>query len=254
MDININELYEGLAASIKNKEFLPSKTYAEPFLERMSKFTKDFRITVKMADTLSTQKDDLNKIYTRVLIQAVLPEKYTIDNHDEVIGFLYGIDVKKPVSKIFRGFLNSACTNLAIFNPSWLNVQELIPGDPIDFTPIKSLMEYTNDFPVILEKMKSTYLSREERKNYLGEWVDYSLRESEDYGFGKVKIAVSTPIDAYKSLFIDTESDYFIPSGIDPSQFDIYNAFTQVITDGVKKDLLNMCEKTFIINRLLNIT
>lgn len=252
MDINKNELYEGLSCLIKNKEFFPTKTYVEPFFEKMSKFTSDFRITIKMADTLSTQQKDLNKIYTRILIQAVMPEKYNIDGHDEVMGFLYGIDVKKPIVKFYRGYLNQACTNLCIFNPLWLNVQELIPGDPINFNPIKSLMESQNDFALKLDYLKSTFISREDKTNHLGEWVDYALRESEDYGFGKVKIAVSTPIDAYKSLFIDSDSDYFIPMGIEPSLFDIYGAFTQVITSD-SKDILNKPEKTFIINRLLKI-
>ena len=252
MEITIKELHEGLPCLIKNHEFFATKVYTDPFIERMKTFTNDFRIQIKNADTLSTKNKEVNKIYTRVLIQAVLPEKYIIDHHEEVIGFLYGIDVKKPVVKIYRGYLNQACTNMCVFNPQWLNVQELIPGNPIDFNPIKSLMESPNDFAIKLEKLKSIFLDRDDRTQYLGEWVDYSLRESEDYGFGKVKIAVSTPIDAYKDLFIDSESDYFIPQGINPSLFDVYNAFTQVITED-KKDLMNKFEKVMIINRLLKV-
>lgn len=218
----------------------------------MSAFTKDFRVQVKLPDQMTFNKDATDLTYNRVLVQAVLPEKYCIDSHDEVIGFLYGIDVKKPIVKIYRGYLNRACTNLSVFNPEWMRVQELVPGEPIDYKSIQPLMEYTNDFPVMLDKLKSTYIGRDMRKQYLGEWVDYSLRESQDYGFGKVKIAVSTPIDAYKQLFIDSDSNYFIPEGIDPSMFDIYNAFTQIITDD-KKDILNKFEKTIIINRLLKI-
>jgi len=252
MEITIKELFEGFPCLIKNKEFFSAKTYIEPFVEKMSKFTDDFRIQVKLADTLSTKNEDLNKIYTRTLIQAVLPEKYSIDKHDEVIGLVYGIDVRKPVVKIYRGYLNQACTNLCVFNPQWLNVQDLNPGEPINFSPIKSLLEATNDFATILANMKATYIDRNERKRYLGEWVDYSLRESQDYGFGKVKIAVSTPIDAYKSLFINQESEYYVPNGYDPTLFEVYNSFTQIITDD-NKDLLNKYEKTMIINRLLEI-
>lgn len=252
MDLTIQELYKGKSTLIKNKEFFPTKTYVEPFIERMSAFTKDFRVQAKLPDQMTFNKDATDLTFNRVLIQAVLPEKYTIDNHDEVIGFLYGIDVKKPVVKIYRGYLNQACTNLCVFNPQWLNVQELVPGDPIDFKPIQSLMEYTNDFAVAIDRLKSTYIDRNLRTQYLGEWVDYSLRESQDYGFGKVKIAVSTPIDAYKQLFIDSDSDYFIPEGIDPSLYDVYNSFTQIITDD-KKDIMNKFEKTIIINRLLKV-
>jgi len=252
-EISIAELLRGKSTLIKNKEFNATKNYVEPFLERMTAFTEDFRIQVKMPDQMTTNTENTDITFNRVLIQAVLPEKYSIDSHDEVIGFLYGIDVKKPVVKIYRGYLNQACTNLTVFNPQWLNVQDLIPGDPINFKPIKDLMEYTNDFAINMAKMKSEFLSRDMRKQYLGEWVDYSLRESQDYGFGKVKIAVSTPIDAYKQLFINQESEYFIPEGHDPSLFDVYNAFTQIVTDD-KKDIMNKFEKTMIINRLLGVT
>lgn len=251
-EFTINDLLKGKATIIKNKEFFPTKTYIEPFIERMSAFTDDFRVQAKLPDQITKVKDSQDLTYNRVLIQAVLPEKNTIDKHDEVIGFLYGLDVRKPVAKIYRGYLNQACTNLCVFNPMWLNVQEVVPGDPINFNAVKNLMEDTNEFAVKLNKLKSTYVDRNERKRYLGEWVDHSLRESQDYGFGKVKIAVSTPIDAYKQLFIDHDSPYFVPEGMDPTLFDIYNSFTQIITDD-SRDILNKFEKTMIINHLLEI-
>jgi hypothetical protein len=251
--ISTAELFKGKATIIKNKEFFPTRTYVEPFLEKMSAFTDEFTIQVKLPDQITTLKGDDDITYNRVLIQAILPEEYTIDGHDEVIGFLYGIDVRKPVVKIYRGYLNQACTNLCVFNPTWLNAQDLLPEAPIDYSCIKSLMEYTNDFEVNLRKLKSTFIDRNQRTQYLGEWVDYSLRDSEDYGFGKVKLAVSTPIDAYKQLFIEQESPYYIPEGIDPSMFDVYNSFTQIITDGIKRDLLNTFEKTILVNRILKV-
>lgn len=252
MEITIPELLTGKSTIIKNKEFFPTKTYVQPFLDKMSKFTDDFRIQVKLPDQMTLNKDATDLTYNRVLIQAVLPEKHSIDAHDEVIGFLYGIDVKKPVVKIYRGYLNRACTNLTVFDSSWMNVQELIPGEPINFNPITQLFEAQNEFEITLNKLKNTTISRNDRKLYLGNWVDHALRESEDYGFGKVKIAVSTPIDAYKKLFIDSDSQYFIPEGFDPSLFDVHNSFTQIVTDD-KKDIMNKFEKTIIINRLLQI-
>jgi len=252
MEISLAELLKGKPTIIKNKEFFQTKSYVEPFLERMSAVTSDFRIQVKSPDqvTLSGGSQDLT--YNRVLVQAVLPASRAIDRHDEVIGFLYGIDVKRPVVKIYRGYLNQACTNLCVFNPQWVQIQELIPGDPINYDAIKHLLEATSDFPMRLKKLKETTIDRTQQKAYLGEWVDYALRESQDYGFGKVKLAVSTPIDAYKQLFIDTDSQYYIPEGIDPTLFDVYNSFSQIITDD-KKDIMNKFEKTMIINQLLRV-
>lgn len=251
-DITIQELFKGKSTIIKGKEFNPTQNYVEPFIDKMSKFTDDFRIQVKYPDQMTTNKDNPDVTFNRVVIQAVLPEKYCIDSHDEVVGFLYGLDVKRPIVKLYRGYLNKVCTNLCVFDPEWLNVQELVPGDPINYKLVTSLMEKTSDFPVKLKKLKNTFIDRDERKNYLGEWVDLSLREQEDHGFGKVKIASSTPINAYKSLFINQDSNYFIPEGISPSLFDVYNAFTQVVTDD-KRDIMNKFEKTMLINRLLGI-
>lgn len=251
-NITIQELLRGKSTIIKNKEFYPTRNYVEPFLDRMSKFTNDFRIQIKVPDQMTGDKEHTDLTYNRVLIQAVLTSDYSIDGHDEVIGFLYGIDVKKPVVKIYRGMLNQACTNLCVFNPQWLNLQELVPGEPINFNSIKELMESTSDFPLRLKELKNTYVDRDSRKKMLGEWIDGAMRDYQDYGFGKVKIAVSIPIDAYKKLYINQDSEYYIPEGIDPSMFDIYNSFTQMITDD-KKDLLNKFEKVMIINKLLGV-
>lgn len=252
MEITLAELYEGKPTLIKNREFYSTKQYVEPFIERMSKLTNNFVINVQTPDqmTLDNNKEDIT--FNRVWVQAVLPKEYQIDAHDEVIAFLYGLNVRKPVAKIYRGYLNSACTNLCVFNPNWIQTQEIIPGDPLNYAGVQHLIEDTNDFALKLKSMKETYLDRDDRINMLGRWVDGSLRETINYGYGSVKLAVSNPVKAYTQLFIDSESKYYVPEGIDPTLFDIYNSFTQIITDD-KKDILNRFEKTLIVNNLLNV-
>lgn len=253
MEITINELYKGLPCIIKNKEFKSSEEYVKPFLDQMSKYTEDFRVSAKLASALSTTNDRTNRVYSRVLIEAVMPESHCVDNHDEVIGFLYGLDISKPVAKIYKSHLNRACTNMCVFSPEWLQIQELKPNEAINYSGIQNLMELTNDFKVKLEATKKIFISREDRKLELGNWVDSALRESIDLGYGKVKITPALPISAYKKLFIDQKSEYYIPEGHDPSQFDVLNAFTQVVTDGRKSDIMNMFEKTQVINNILKI-
>lgn len=252
MDITIEELLKGKPCIIKNKEFLPTKNYVEPFLNFMSNYTSEFIVKTKLPDQMTLTPNSTDITYNRVWIQAVLPEKYTIENHDEVMGLVYGIDVKKPIVKLYRGHLNRACTNLTVFSPEWLNVQELIPGDPINYNPLKELLERENNFRVILDSMYNSYLDREDRKNYLGDWVDFLIREGIDNGLGKVKLAVSTAVDAYKELFINTDSLYYIPQGVDPNIYQVYNAFTQMITDD-SKDILNKMEKTLLLSRMFKL-
>lgn len=252
MEISLTELLKGKPTIIKNKEYYPTKTYVEPFIDKVSPFVKEFIVNVKTPDQITLSSNEADLTYNRVWIQAVLEDKHTIDNHAEVIGFLYGIDVKKPVVKIYRGHLNMACTNLTVFNPMWMNVQEMISGDPINFSPLKHLLEDTSNFKLKLDSMKNEYIDRDGRKEQLGKWVDYVIRESEDYGYGKVKLAASTPIDAYKRLFLDQDSEYYIPEGVDPSLFDVYNSFTKIITED-KKDIMGKFEKTILVGRMLGV-
>lgn len=252
MEISANQLLEGKSTILKNKEYFPTKTYVEPFFDKMSKITNDFVVQVKEADQMSVTKDSKDIIYNRVWIQAVLPEE-TIDGHREVYGLVYGIDARKPVAKIYRGALNMACLNLCVFNPSWLSVQELKPDEPINYEVLKELIAKEDNVKLILDKMKSEYMPREDHKIQLGDWVDFTIRHYDDRGFGKVQIASSVPITAYKDLYIDTESKYYVPEGIDPTKFQVYNAFTELITHD-KKDILNVTDKTILLSEMLHVS
>ena len=58
--------------------------------------------------------------------------------------------------------------------------------------------------------------------------------------------------DAYKQLFIDRESPYYVEETIDPTMYTVYNSFTNIIKDD-SKDLLNKFEKTVIVDKILNL-
>lgn len=257
MEITIPELLKGKATLIKDREYFETERYVAPFLERMSKFTDDFRVQVKLPDQITKTKDggiDTDDItYNRVWIQAVMPQEYSFDNHDEVVGLIYGLDVRKPVVKIYRGGLNRACTNLCVFNPSFLNVQDLDPTKPINYKPVTTLMEQTNDIKVFLEKLHNTEFDRTDEliERNLGMWVRNSIGMSYDTGYGKVKLATSTPVDAYKLMFEDKKSDYYIKEDEPVNMFTVYNAFTQLISNDGGKDIMNKVEKTLLLKDIL---
>lgn len=99
MELNLNELLKGKATVIRGKEYLSAEAYVTPFLERMSKFTRDFRIQAKLPDQMSlTREKDLNAedtVFNRVWIQAILPEEFSIDNHKNFLNFCYDL-FQKP--------------------------------------------------------------------------------------------------------------------------------------------------------------
>lgn len=258
MEITLEELLKGKATKIKKNDYFPTAAYVEPFLERMSKFTNDFRIQVKLPDQITRTVDgEINTddiTYNRVWIQAVMPEEYTFDNHEEVVGMIYGLDTKKPIVKFYRGGLNMACTNLSVFNPSFLKIQELESETAIDYRCLKTLMEETNDLKVWLEKLHNIEIPYDIDliDRLTGMWMRNLITKQYDNGLGKVKISTSSVSDVYKMMYLKPESPYFVKEGETTDMFNAYNAFTQLITDD-NKDIVNKVEKTLLLKDILDL-
>ena len=260
MEIDLNTLLQGKATIIKKKEYLPTEAYVTPFLERMSKYTNDFRIQARLPDQISiTKKEDLNledTVFNRVWIQAVLPNEFCFNNHQEVIGMVYGLDTRKPIVKIYRGALNMACLNLCVFNPSFLEVHELEPESPINFRGLQSLMGQVSDIKSWLDRLSETFITYEENviNENLGLWVRNALSTSFDNGYGKVKLSASTAVDAYKLLYEKEDSPYFVKPGEATSMFNVYNAFTELISNTDTRDIMNKAEKTLLLKDILTLS
>lgn len=251
MEISLEELLQGRATIIKNKEYLSTEEYVTPFLNLTNAFVDEYKITVKTPTQITKKNDQEDITYNRVLIQGTLPPEHNYDNHNEVVGFLYGLDCKTPVVKIYRGYMNRACMNLSVFSPTWLNVQEIQPEKEINYN-IHELLNLANNFKNDLQQLKSVIFEREQMYESLGGWVDFCLRNYYDNGIHKVSITPTLPIKAYKSLFVNEKSNYYIREEREPTLFDVHEAMTQVITDD-SKDLINPFEKTLLVNQMLGI-
>lgn len=262
MIINLAELLAGKATRIKNREYYPTHAYVEPFLERVKKFTDNIRISVQTPNQItysgdgSLSTEDIT--YNRVLMEAILPEELKIndDVHKDVIGMVYGLDVRKPVVKFYHGKERSACTNLCVFSPNLLSCQDLEPEAAIDFRPLDRLIEQTDDTSAWLKKItEMEFDCRNQNVNEsLGRWIRNCIQYSYKNNYGTVKLACSAPIDAYKLLFEKSDSEYY--SGVDGpdiSMYRVYNAFTQVLTDSRKKDSFNIFEKTLLLKDILDL-
>ena len=262
MELTLNELLAGKATRIKNKEYFPTRAYVEPFLERVQKLTSNLRIQVQLPKQITyTEDGSINTediTYNRVLIEAILPDEYKFDDdpHRAVLGMVYGIDVRKPVVKFFKGQERMSCTNLCVFSPQMLACQDLEPETPIDFNPLKRIIEQTDDTASWMKKLiESEFDCGIQNVNEsLGKWIRNCINYSYNNHYQPVKIACSTPIDAYKALFEKEDSDYYtgLNSG-NISMYQVYNAFTQELTDGMKKDPFNIFEKTLLLKDILDI-
>lgn len=259
-EFTLEEVLKGKATKIKGKEYFRTADYVEPFLDRMSKFTSDFRVQVKEPDQITVDDsgdiitDDLT--FNRVALEAILPNEYAFEGHKQVIGMVFGLDVRKPIVKFFSGAERSVCTNLCIFNPTGLHIEALEPETAIDYDPIRSLIERTQTITNTLHKLSETeFVTSEQNINEnLGKWIRNAMELDFNRGFGKVKIATSLILDMYKDLFVNDESEYFTGKN-NCSMFNIYNCLTQQLTNEYRKnkDIINRAEKTILAAKILEI-
>lgn len=254
MEIDKDLLFEGKSTIIKNKNYLSTKEYVEPFFDEMSKFTDDFIIRVQTPNQMTLSGEDKDITFNRVWIQALMPEDHAIDNHRECYHLIYGLDVKKPVYKVARGYVNMACTNLCIFNPQWLSVQELESEKSFVYS-ISNLMKMASDFESQIKKMKNTFLSPEieDRQKLLGSMIEKSLLYEYSNQAGKVKLSPAMVVKAYENVYINTDSPYYVKDTEECSVFNYYNAFTELIKDATKKDLMTGYEKTLLVGQLFDL-
>lgn len=267
MEINLDDLLKGKATIIKGKEYLSTEQYINPFLERMQKFTSEFRIQVKLPDQYTlTKNNEINTddiTYNRVWIEAVLPDELNFPNHRESISMIYALDVRKPLVKFFRTGINQACLNLCVFNPNMLEVRELEPESPINFSPLNSIIEQSSDVAMWLHKLENIEVeySNEILNDMVGRWTRRIIDlPAFDNGFNKVKLPESMSNEAYKLLYKKEESPYYVKPGNSTSMFNVYNAFTELITnDGTindrrGKDIVNKCEKVLWLKNVLELS
>lgn len=256
MDLTIDQLLQGKATRIKEREYFSTKQYVEPFLERMSKYTDEFIIQAKPADQISlTPNGDVNFediIYNRVNIEAVLPNEYCYEGHKQVVGFVYALDTRKPVVKEYMGGLRTACLNLCTFNPAALSVQELAPESAIDYSFLNNCISIADNMGMKLRELSELEISRKQMYSELGMQIDRCINTKYHNDFGSIKLTESLPIEVYKNLFYNDKSDYYTQDDV-VSGFDVYQAYTDIICNGKSKDLVNRFEKTLLVSRILGI-
>ena len=66
MEITLNALLEGRPTIIREKEYFATKDYIQPFIDEMSKFTKEFVVNVQLPDQVTISNDSKDVTYNRV--------------------------------------------------------------------------------------------------------------------------------------------------------------------------------------------
>lgn len=239
----------GKSTIIKGNSYLSAKEYITPFVERLSKYTKEFRCYVKVPDQLTVNDGTPDIIYNKVNIQALFPKE---DNYQKVIGMVYGLDLKKPVVKFYVGVIDVNTQNFLTFDKTSIIVREIESNTPFDYTCIQSLIEKTDNIKVMVNQLKHNYLDRTKIVDYLGRWINFIITKCIINEGGKIKIAKTVPIEAFESLVIDKDSENYISTDKEISFYDIYNSFASIIRND-DKDIVNKFEKTILIDEMLGL-
>lgn len=237
----LKELLKGKGTEIKKKVFLPTEEYVVPFLEAVENITQDIRVQTVMPKQI-TYSDSKDLTYNRVWLQAVLPE--TIHNHRQVIGMIYGLDAKGAPMKFYKGQLNMACTNLSVFNPEALYMQELESNKDPMFGPLRDLINKEFREMEILNHLKDERFHKADAADHLQTWMDHVLKSKTNF------IKPTDVVNAYNELMHKQGGKYII-EGSDSDMFNVYNAFTQQLTNS--KAFINRGEATLAIADMMDL-
>lgn len=242
MEITIDALSLGKPTVIKNKEYLSTKDYTDWFIKEMSQYTNRFITKVQVPNQMTLTKESEDVTYNKVWIQAIMPG--IINGLFEVYGFVYALDVKTPIYKIYRAFLDHDTLNTVIFNQDWIECFNLEPNEPISYS-LENLMQKDINVKPKLDKLKGHYISEEPQALHelLGEFIDKVLTYDYKYIGGKVKLSTNNIINAYQKTFAD------LTKGINDKMF--YDAICNEINDN--KDITNIFEKTVLVGTLFDL-
>ena len=256
----LKNVLNGSATAIKTKEYLSAKAYIEPFVERLTPYTTNFICNVKLADQVSYDDKGVDTIYNKVLVMAVLPDDkdVSINRNNRVISYhrvvcmAYALDVKTPICKFYTGVIDSDMVFYA-FGADCISIQKIEPDTAINYTFVQTIIDngLKDNCQFILNQNTSRSIDKDKITENLGEWIDFAIKKEYINDSGKIKLSTGLPIEAYKSLMINRDSDYFIDGDKVPMPEILKSFLVQISEDD--KDLINRYEKTQLINQLLKL-
>ena len=218
----------------------------------MSKFTKDFIINVQLPGQITISNNNKDLTYNKVWIQAIMPDQCTIDGYAETYGLVYTLDARIPVYKVYRAYINKETHNMCVFNPEWLQVYEMKPGEKLVYS-IKELMEKPFDIKQRLKVMKNTFISAdiEDTHKLLGKLINRSLQYEYHNIGGKIKISSTDVIKTFEDVYLNSTSYYYVQPTVEGSLHNYYGALCSQITNS--KDIINRFEKTILVGMLFDL-
>lgn len=240
-----------LASKSVEKNGFPFPSPAKLLQPVLNEFKKleGFEIETVADEPLTLIDAENNELigYKRVLAKATIELTEGIKYQ---IGFVYALDLKTPLIKIFTGAEVIACTNMAVFGAT-------------DFVKLE-LLTNLNKAPLIVEEFcKNSSAKLAEIKEMIFKMQNYVLTKRETYLLlGKMlaefqsnefkSVAGTTSITNAAKLLFNSKSPYYWENS--PNVWNFYNACTDNLRE--KTHVIDQPEKVFnffkVIHNWLN--
>ena len=234
MELTLDALKLGKQTIIKDKTYLSTWEYVEPFVNELSKYTSKFIVHAQLPKqvTISNAGEDIT--YNKVWIQAILP-------NNDVYGLIYTLDSKIPVYKVYRANIDLETKYNILFNKEYIQIHEIKPECKFSFS-ISNLMSMTSDFEIKQKVLQDTSIEKEDVHKLLGESINKVLYYVYESAGGKIKLAANDIIKAYQNVF----------NGINtaPTLYDFYEAILAEIN---KDEDYNVLEKTLLTGMVFDL-
>jgi hypothetical protein len=248
----LQNIYLGPATTIKNKTYFSTRQYVEPFINAISDFASRHICEVKVADQL--EGNGSRAIYNRVLVISVCNDEYDFivngRSFHRTICMSYSLDTKKPLCKFYTGVVDPDL-NFYAFGDDCMHIQEIEPENAIDYSFVQAVFQngLRDNCQQMLEQLVTVPVSNS--PDTLGHWVDFAIKKEYYNEAGKVRMAVTLPVEVYKTVTMDQDSEFYF-DGEEIPMFNVLQSFSYFINND-DKDLNNRYEKIQLVNKLLGL-
>ena len=251
MKESLSNIYKGHATTIKNKTYFTTKQYVEPFVNALKSYTDKFICEVKVADQLDGNGNDL--IYNKVLVTGIFPSDYdfTIDKtvYHRVVCMTYSLDTRKPMCKFYTGVVDPDL-NFYGFGDNCMSIQDIEDNSALDYSSVQTVINngLKDNCKAMLSQLINLQLDN--KPDILGHWVDFAIKKEFINDAGKVKLSNTLPIEVYKDMTMDKDSDFYTEGKLSVAK--VLQAFSARVNED-QKDLNNRYEKIQLVNKLLGL-
>jgi hypothetical protein len=162
----------------------------------------------------------------------------------------YSLDTRKPLCKFYTGVVDPDL-NFYAFGDNCMFIQEVEPENALDYSSVQTVFRngLSDNCQEMLEQLVTVPIHNS--PDILGHWVDFAIKKEYYNEAGKVRMSVTLPVDVYKSVTMDQDSEFYF-DGEEIPMITVLRSFSSFINND-EKDLNNRYEKIQLTNKLLGL-